>query len=187
MDPNTAGEGGKPQDPKDGEARAQDPEQDPKPQEGGEGEAKTQDPKQPEGTVNRHQYERDIQRRDQEIAELRKQLEEGGKAKKSTDERLAELEQRMAERERELADERANSKLSAAGCIDLDLGRAALGRFDGDVARLKEAKPYLFSEGDRTQRSTGGRPAGQADPSAEQVERARKAAGTARYYDRPKK
>ena len=177
MDPITEGEGAKLQDPEGGEgAKPQDPKQDQKPQEGGAGEGtRPQDPEPQEGAVNRHQYERDIQRRDKEIAELKRQLEEGGKAKKTVDERIAELEQKMAERDRELAEERANSKLTKAGCIDLDLGRAALEAFGGDVAKLKEAKPYLFADDDRTPRSTGGKPAGRT-PEDERA-KARRAAG----------
>lgn len=177
MADQTEGEA-KAQDPKGGEgATPQDPQgsqqpQDPRPGEGGT----PQDTGAGEGMVNRHQYDRDIERRDKEIAELKRQLEEGGKAKKSTDERLAELEKRMAERERELADERANSKLTAAGCVDLDLGRAALAAYDGDVSKLREAKPYLFKEPDQTKRSTGGRPAGSATDE-EQLEHMRKVAG----------
>ena len=176
MDPITEGEA-KAHDPEGGEgATPQDPQQDPRPQEGGSGEGATpQDSKPSEGTVNRHQYERDIQRRDKEIADLRRQLEEGGKAKRTTEDRIAELEQKMAERDRELADERANSRLAAAGCIDLELGRAALAGFDGDVVKLKEAKPYLFEGDDRTKRSTGGRPAGRAGD--DERAKARRAAG----------
>lgn len=175
MDPITEGEA-KAHDPEGGEgATPQDPQQDPRPQEGGIGEADAHDPKPSEGTVNRHQYERDIQRRDKEIADLRRQLEEGGKAKRTTEDRIAELEQKMAERDRELADERANSRLAAAGCIDLELGRAALAGFDGDVVKLKEAKPYLFEGDDRTKRSTGGRPAGRAGD--DERAKARRAAG----------
>lgn len=178
MDPITEGEAGKAKDPEGGEgATPNDPQKDPTPNEGGKGEGATpNDPKAQEGTVNRSQYDADIRRRDKEIAELKRQLEEGGKAKKSTDERLAELEKRMAEREQELADERANSKLSAAGCVDLDLGRAALAAYDGDVSKLREAKPYLFKEPDQTKRSTGGRPAGSATDE-EQLEHMRKVAG----------
>lgn len=149
MDPITEGEGMQPQDPEGGEGGApQDPQQDPKPQEGGAGEGGApQDPEPQEGAVNRHQYERDIQRRDKEIRDLKAQL----------------------------ADEKANAALSAAGCIDLELGRAALEKLGGDVARLREAKPYLFREDDKTPRSTGGRPAGRAPEDARA--KARRAAG----------
>ena len=176
MDPETKGEGTEPQDPKGGEPQGQDPQGKAQGGAAGAGEGGTPQDPGTGNTVNRHQYDRDIERRDKEIAELKRQLEEGGKAKKSTDERLAELEKRMAERERELADERANSKLTAAGCVDLDLGRAALAAYDGDVSKLKEAKPYLFKEPDKTQRSTGGRPAGSATDE-EQLEHMRRVAG----------
>ena len=54
-------EGAKPQDPQGQQATGNDPE-------GGEG-AKPQDPQQGE-SANRHQYDRDIERRDRKIAEL---------------------------------------------------------------------------------------------------------------------
>ena len=62
-------------------AEPKDPQQDPRPNDGGAGEGgKPKDPEPKEGAVNRSQYEADIRRRDKEIAELKRQLEEGGKA-----------------------------------------------------------------------------------------------------------
>lgn len=158
-----AGEGAQPQDPKPGEgANPQDPEQDPKPQEGDEGEgAKPQDPKPHEGdTVNRHQYERDIERRDKRIAELEAQAKASNDAKAASGDETAKMRQEFDELKEQLASEKANTALTAAGCIDLELGREALARVDGDVAKLKESKPYLFEKEDKTIRSTGGKPAG---------------------------
>lgn len=105
--------------------------QDPKPGEG----ATPQDPAGGEGgkDPNVHKLERDVANRDKRIKELEEQLEAA----------------------------KADSVLTAAGCIDLELGRAALDAFDGDVEKLKEAKPYLFEkEGAVPPASTGGKPAG---------------------------
>ncbi|MBR2683529.1 MAG: hypothetical protein IKG69_03840 [Atopobiaceae bacterium] len=175
----TKGEGGEPQDPKGGEANAQDPQQsgqqpqDPKPGEGG----KPQDPDGGEGnTVNAHKYERDMANKDKEIESLKAQLKELTDAKAASGDQTAQLRKELDEMKQSLADEKANSALSKAGCIDLDLARTALAAYDGDVAKLKEAKPYLFSEPDKTHRSTGGRPAGGAT-NDEQLEHYRKVAG----------
>ena len=62
------------------------------------------------------------------------------------------------ESERDAA--KADARLTEAGCIDCELGRAALASFDGDVDRLKEAKPYLFKAPSAPPASTGGKPAG---------------------------
>lgn len=177
MDPITEGEGMQPQDPEGGEGGApQDPQQDPKPQEGGAGEGGApQDPEPQEGAVNRHQYERDIQRRDKEIRDLKAQLKALNDSKVASGDVAAQLRREMDDLKAQLADEKANAALSAAGCIDLELGRAALEKLGGDVARLREAKPYLFREDDKTPRSTGGRPAGRAPEDARA--KARRAAG----------
>ena len=160
----TKGEGNEPQDPKGGEGgEPQDPQQagqqpqDPKPGEGSE----PQDPGTGEGnTVNRHKYDRDIANKDKEIASLKAQLKELNDAKAANGDQAAQLRREMDELKQQLADEKANAALSQAGCIDLDLARTALAAYDGDVAKLKEAKPYLFGAKESTQRSTGGRPAG---------------------------
>ena len=179
MADHTEGEGAEPQDPKGGEGGTpQDPQkagqqpQDPgtgeggQPQDTGEGEG---------GTVNRHKYDRDIQRREDTIADLRRQLRELTDAKAASGDQTAQLRKEMDELKRQLSDEKANAALSAAGCIDLDLARHALAACDGDVARLREAKPYLFGTADTTQRSTGGRPAGGSPDDLRK--KARRAAG----------
>lgn len=145
-----AGEGGAPQDPAGG--RPQDP---------GAGEG---------GTVNRHQYERDIANRDRTIGELRAEVErlkgEGGRA--------ADAMRAVEELRAQLEDERTNSALAAAGCVNAKAAKALLGDYEGDVARLKEVCPYLFGGAVRTA-STGGEPAWPG--AGETRARARRAAG----------
>ena len=141
-DNQAAGEGAKPQDP------ATEP-QEPA---GGEG-AKPQDPQGGEGaTVNRHQYERDIANRDKTIGELKAEVErlkgEGGKA--------AEAMKAVEDLKAQLADERVNAKLAGAGCVNDKAAKALLDDYEGDVAKLKEACPYLF--GQQKTVSTGGDP-----------------------------
>ena len=137
------GEGAKPQDPEQRE------------QQGEGGGQQPQDPEQPR-TVNLHKYERDIARRDARIAELEAQLEGASGGKKTADERIAELEARTKAMEEE-----RDAALAAEGCVDLELGRAALKAYEGDAKRLKEAKPYLFKQPEAPKvGATGGKPAG---------------------------
>ena len=144
-----------------------------------EGEAeKAQDPKPTEGeTVNRHQYERDVQRRDKEIADLKAQLKAQNDAKAAKGDETAQLRKEIEDFKSQLADEKLNAALAAAGCIDAKAAKACLDDYDGDVARLKEAKPYLFQAQEKKVLSTGGRPAGTPSPDDERVRRARSAAG----------
>lgn len=172
------------QDPKGGEGgTSQDPQADHKPQDTGTGEGGgPQDTGGGEGnTVNAHKYERDMANKDKEIESLKAQLKELTDAKAANGDQTAQLRKELDEMKQSLADEKANSALSKAGCIDLDLARTALAAYDGDVAKLREAKPYLFAEPDKTPRSTGGRPAG-GPTDDEQLERYRRVAGL-----RPKK
>lgn len=167
------GEGVEPQDPKGGEGtKPQDPQGGTKPQEGADGEgAKPQDPDATEGTVNRHQYERDVERRDKRIAELEGQLKAQNDAKAAKGDETAQLRKEIEDFKSQLADEKLNTELTAAGCIDAKAAKACLDDYDGDVAKLAEAKPYLFKAQAQEKRhlSTGGRPAGGANTEARSI------------------
>lgn len=163
MDPDSTAAGGEGAEPQDPQAQPQDPK-------AGEG-AKPQDTGSGEGnTVNRHQYERDIANRDKTIGELRAEVErlrgEGGKA--------ADAMKAVEELKAQLEDERTNSALSAAGCVNAKAAKALLGDYEGDVAKLKEACPYLFGHAGAAV-STGGEPAGSSP--ADRRAKARAAAG----------
>ena len=147
------GEGGEPQDP------PSEP-QDPKGGEGGE----PQDPPGGEGgrDPNVHKLERDVANRDRRIRELEEQLEAATGGQKTAEERIASIEEQLKAMEEERDAAKADSVLAAAGCIDLELGRAALASLDGDVDKLREAKPYLFGGQGPDPRSTGGKPDGDA-------------------------
>ena len=132
---------------------------DPSPK-GGEG-ANPQDPPGGEGgrEPNVHKLERDVANRDKRIKELEEQLEAATGGQKTAEERIAAIEEQLKSMEEERDAAKADSVLTAAGCIDLELGRAALAAAGDDVDALKEAKPYLFKQaGDP--KSTGGKPAG---------------------------
>ncbi len=156
-----AGEGAKPQDPKAGEGtRPQEPQaQGEAAQEAAAGEgAKPQDPTAAEAAASDHKLEADYRRAQKTVAELRARLAERDGQAKTVEERVAALERELAASRAEAEAERANAALAAAGCLDPELGRAALASFDGDVASLKAAKPYLF----RAQAKGTGRPVGAA-------------------------
>lgn len=145
------GEGGEPQDPP---AKPQDPK-------GGEG-GEPQDPPAGEGgkDPNVHKLERDVANRDKRIKELEEQLEAATGGQKTAEERIAAIEEQLKAMEGERDAAKADAELAAAGCIDCELGRAALASFGGDVEKLKEAKPYLFEQAAGTPAATGGKPAG---------------------------
>lgn len=157
-----AGEGGKPQDPEQRE------------QQGEGGGQRPQDPEQPR-TVNAHKYERDIAKRDARIRELEERLAGADGGRKTADERIAELEARTKAMEEERDAAKADAALAAEGCVDLELGRAALRAFDGDAKRLREAKPYLFRQPEAPRvgatggKPAGGRPGGSDEEMAERV------------------
>ncbi len=151
----------------------QDPETDPQPQNAGEGEGTTpQDPEPAEGknTPNIHKLERDVANRDKRIAELEAQLKARSDEGAGYESRLAELEKSFAESKEEAAKAKADAALTKAGCVDCELGRTALAAFDGDVEKLKEAKPFLFKA--QGQMGTGGRQAGTADSAAKSIREA---------------
>lgn len=148
-----AAQAGAPQDPQGAEAeRAQDAR-------GGEG-----------ATVNAHKHERDIANRDRRIRELEERLEEATGGRKTAEDRISEIEAKLAAMEEERDAAKADAALAASGCVDCELGRAALKACGGDVERLKAAKPYLFAA-ERKTVSTGGDPVGGAGDDTDRMRR----------------
>ena len=156
-----AGEGGQPQDPAV-TGQPQDTAQ-------GEG-TQPQDPDGGKGKVdtpNVHKLERDVANRDRRIAELEARLAESQRGGSDLEARIAALEKQAEDSAAEAASARADAALTAAGCVDCELGRAALAAYDGDVDRLREAKPYLFGGAQRM--STGGSRSGSAGGVARNI------------------
>lgn len=129
----------------------------------GEG-AMPQDPQRGE-SVNRHQYDRDVGRRDRKIAELEAQLKADDDAKASDGDKVAQALREVSE---------LKARLAEAGCVDAKCAKARLDEFGGDVAKLKEAAPYLFGA-KAVPRSTGGEGSGGDD--ADGLARLRRIAG----------
>lgn len=115
--------------------------------------------------MNAHKYQRDIAKVEAE-RDAAKAEAEGYKALKD------EFEQWKAERETA----KTESALKAAGCHDVVAASARLGEFDGDIEKLKEAAPYLFTSTDNS-KSTGGKPKGTPDPEDERTKKMRETFG----------
>lgn len=115
--------------------------------------------------INREKYQRDMAAKDREVAELKAQIAEAAK----TEEGRKALEERIAKLEAEQKDERITHKLEMAGCLNPKAAKALLDDYDGDVAKLKDSCPYLFSDGEHKQTgSTGFKPNGDAEKALDE-------------------
>ena len=153
-------------EPKQGDGTQGGTEGDPKPaaegQGGGEGEVKDN---HGQPGINREKYQRDIAAKDKEIADLKAQIAEAAK----TEEGRKALEEKIAKLEADQKDERVTHKLELAGCRNTKAAKALLDDYDGDVAKLKEDCPYLFSDGkNKHTGSTGLKPDGDADKALDE-------------------
>ena len=158
-------------DPKKDETTPQEPE--PEPEEGAEEEPAAGEGQDGGGAdvkdghgqpgINREKYQRDIEAKDKQIAELQAQLDE----KSKTEEGRAALKAELDKLKADMADERTDHKLQLAGCLNAKAAKALLGDYGGDVAKLKEGCPYLFESKKQTG-STGLKPEGGAGGSLDE-------------------
>lgn len=144
--------------PKDGQQSQQgEQEQPPKQQEPqaqlqvGVGDAKPED------------YEAQLRAKDARIAELSEKVADAAKSQKAAD----DLGRQIAELKRQMEDERTDFALRSAGCRSTKAAKALLADHGGDVAKLREAEPWLFSDGNDQGGTTGLEPAGASGGSAE--------------------
>ena len=145
-------------DPNQGEGAQGGAAGDPKPAaEGQGGEEDEVADKHGQPGINREKYQRDIEAKDKQIAELQAQLDE----KSKTEEGRAALKAELDKLKADMADERTDHKLELAGCLNAKAAKALLGDYDGDVAKLKDACPYLFGTEKKTG-ATGLKPDGDA-------------------------
>lgn len=126
--------------------------------------------------ISRDKYQRDMAKKDAEIAELRAKVDEAAK----TEEGRAELQKQMDELKAawdadkaKFNQETTNMQLEAAGCIDVELASAAMAKAECSIEDLKKSKPYLFKQ----KGATGGKPTGAVDPEDAMLERMRSIAG----------
>jgi len=108
-----------------------------------------------EDAINRGRYEREMRAKDDQIAQLTKQLEEAnGKAESGA--KALEAVKRL---EAQLADEKVSGALKVAGCVNEKAAKAVLADYDNDVEKLAKECPYLFGGNAETRQagSTGAR------------------------------
>lgn len=161
-------------DPEKDETTPQEPETEPEEGAGegpaaGEGQDGSEEVEDKHGQpgINREKYQRDIEAKDKQIAELQAQLRE----KSKTEEGRAELKAELDRLKADMADERVDHKLELAGCLNAKAAKALLGDYDGDVAKLKEGCPYLFGAEKKTG-STGLKPEGGAGDLNDKIDKA---------------
>ena len=136
------------------------------------GEADGGEPRDSHGQpgINREKYQRDMKAKDEQIAKLQEQLEEASK----TEEGRAELQKQLDELKAKSADETVTWQLKDAGCRDenaIKAAKALLPDYEGDVAKLKEACPFLFPPDKKDTGSTGAKPQGASSAIDEKIDR----------------
>ena len=159
-------------DPEKDETTTQEPETEP--EEGAEGPAAGEGQDGGEGVedkhgqpgINREKYQRDIEAKDRQIAELQAQLDE----KSKTEEGRAALKAELDKLKADMADERVTHSLQLEGCLNAKAAKALLGDYDGDVSKLKDQCPYLFAE--RKTGSTGLKTQGDASDLDDKLDKA---------------
>ena len=133
-------------------------------------EPKEPEPKEPPkgDTVNRYKHEREMSKLQKRIDDL----EAENNKLKGKEDSVAALEKRIDEMEAKAKTDKVTAELEAAGCHNIKAAMACLDDHDGDVAKLKEAAPYLFTSSDKS-KSTGGNPKGKpSDDEEEKLDRA---------------
>lgn len=111
--------------------------------------------------------------RDRKIAELERQVAEASKTVESAEALAKQIEELKASAD----EERVGFELGLAGTRSVTAARALLAEHGGDVAKLKEAEPWLFSDPAPQGGATGLEPAGAAKADNREMRRWRKIAG----------
>ncbi len=121
-------------------------------------------------------YEKQIAERDEKIASLEAQIAEAAKSAEATEALKGEIAELKAASE----SERVDFALQLAGCRNVKAARAVLGDYEGDVSKLKEGEPWLFSKhatDGGASGSTGLLNAGAASDEGKTLKRWKKLAG----------
>lgn len=133
-----------------------------------------QQEKKPLGTTPTDEEIRaSLAERDQKIAELEAQVAEASKTVESAEALAKQIEELKASAD----EERVGFELGLAGARSVTAARALLAEHGGDVAKLKEAEPWLFSDPAPQGGATGLEPAGAAKADNREMRRWRKIAG----------
>lgn len=122
-------------------------------------------------------YAAQLAERDREIAELKAQAA----AAAETQKRAKEMSDKIAALEKRAEEDRVTYQLTLAGARNVKAARALLADHDGDVAKLKDAEPWLFGAGPAKggAGSTGLPNAGAATDSDKQLRHFLEVAGVA--------
>lgn len=128
--------------------------------------------------INKERHDKEMAAKDAEIAELKKQIADAAK----TEETAKALTEKIEAIEKSQADERVTFKLELAGCRNAKAAKALLGNYEGSVEKLKEAEPWLFSDGKEAKQtgSTGLKPGGSATGAPKTIKDALKQMGEAK-------
>ena len=132
-------------------------------------------PGKPEGEGAAEGYQAAIAERDARIAELEGQVAEAARTAESAETLRAEI----AELKRSGEEQRVAFELAMAGCRNAKAAAALLPDHGGDVAKLKEAEPWLFAQEEppRPSGATGLPNAGAAFDEGATMKRWRRIAG----------
>ncbi len=138
------------------------------------GEQSQQQEAKPVGTASTDEEIRAaLAERDQRIAELEAQVAEASKTVESAEALAKQIEELKASAD----EERVGFELRLAGARSVTAARALLAEHGGDVAKLKEAEPWLFSGVEPQSGATGLEPAGAAKADDKEMRRWREIAG----------
>lgn len=118
-------------------------------------------PAAPGTTMSVHKHQREMAK-----------VEAERDAAKAEAEGYKKLEAEFAQWKADQEQAKTEAALKEAGCHDVVAASARLGEFDGDIEKLKEAAPYLFTSSDKS-KSTGGNPKGTPDPEDERTKKMR--------------
>lgn len=111
--------------------------------------------------------------RDEKIAELEARVAEASKTVEPAEALARQIEELRAASE----EERVGFELRLAGARSVTAARALLAEHSGDVAALREAEPWLFSDSKPEGGTTGLEPAGAAKADDREMRRWREIAG----------
>lgn len=115
-----------------------------------------------------------IAQQDARIKELEQQVAEAARSKEAE----ARLTKEIEDLKTKSADEALSWKLTAAGALNVKAAKALLPDHDNDIAKLKEAEPWLFDQGKPVPTGTTGlEPAGTTGGDGDELSRWRKIAG----------
>lgn len=120
--------------------------------------------------INKERHDKEVAELKKTIKELQEKLDEQAKTAAGRE----EMGKEIAELKQKLADNEVKHELELAQCRNVKAAKALLDDYEGDVAKLKAAEPWLFV--DKTpQGATGAKPA--APPQPDIMDELRAAAG----------